>query len=472
MGKKYKINEIKNRKINSEVERTKLLIKRYEVWEKYLKSILENPNKKSSINYDELYYLQGNLEYKKESLIDQKLKFLGLRMGYGYEDDIKRDDRYFDIANVLDGVIDFFVQNTSMKRDEIEGIIDQRLVEVVIFDEFEDNKYGIGYFSSDFGELAVKSNEINGELADLLKHELTHVLGTKIKRRVEISGYQKKDLNLRDEGNLEITEVSSNPLIKYIRNMFGKQNVGKQNTQFNEALVEMFASKGKEYKEYNMNSLIGIDMKLYSNLKRGSCYIYNSNLVRQMLIARGIDEEEAFTGLFDEKCANNTVKKFKSKIFKKISKKMDEIFQNLENYMDISDEIYDKYYEESDNEFDHREKCSKEELEKENIAKHKFMQGISNTEKIIIDEILLPRIKKMKNAEREKVLQDYSKFIINEKKYFTQVTGFEFITQTEENEKQEFIENLKFRDDNDLSQNQKENQRKCENKKEKDNMQI
>ena len=86
MGKKYKINEIKNRKINSEVERTKLLIKRYEVWEKYLKSILENPNKNSSINYDEIYYFQGHLEYKKEKLIDEKLKFAGLRRGYGYEE--------------------------------------------------------------------------------------------------------------------------------------------------------------------------------------------------------------------------------------------------------------------------------------------------------------------------------------------------------------------------------------------------
>ena len=77
----------------------------------------------------------------------------------------------------------------------------------VICDEFEDNKYGVGYFGSGFGELAVKSNEINGELADLLKHELTHVLGTKIKKRVEISGYQKKDLNFQDEGYFIIIDI-------------------------------------------------------------------------------------------------------------------------------------------------------------------------------------------------------------------------------------------------------------------------
>ena len=469
MGKKYKVKQITNRRIAKDVEKTKILLKKYDFYDKYLESILSK-KELGSVDYEKIYDLKINLEMKRENLIYKKLSLSALRRSYEWSED--KDDRIFDVAEVLDEVFDFFEKNTNLTKDEVNNSVDQNLGEVTIYEEFEGNPYGIGFFDMAFGELAIKAKEIKGDLKYLLRHEFTHLLGTKIDKNVKISGYSKEPLYY-SENSTELSKVSSNTFIHSLKKLFSKNKIDeKQNEQFNEALVDMFASKDKEYKEYNMNSLIGIDMNIYSNLNRGSCYIFNSNLVRQLIIARGLEEEKVFEGLFDEKCSKKIIKKFKPKIFKKISKSMDDIFQNLTDYMNISDDLYEKHYEENDMEFGYRERCSEEELEKENEARDKFMNEISHTERAIIDKILLPRIRKMEDNEKKQILQDYSKFIINEKEYFCQVTGFEFILPSTNLEKQKFIESLKVENNNELGENPKEENKETEVKKETEGIQL
>ncbi|MBQ3414293.1 MAG: hypothetical protein IJH39_02890 [Clostridia bacterium] len=441
MSEKYKVKQITNRKIENDVEKTKILLKKYEFYTKYLENILYK-NEPGSEKYEKIYNLKFDLDMKRENLINEKLNLSALRRSYEWAED--KDDRIFDVAEVMDEVFEFFEKNTKLTKDEVNNIVEKNLMEVAIYDEFKDNPYGIGFFDMAFGELAIKAKEIKGDLKYLLRHEFTHLLGTKIHKNVKISGYSKEPVHYSENGT-ELSMVSSNTFLNSLKKLFSKNKIEeKQNEQFNEALVDMFASKDKEFKEYNMNSLIGIDMNIYSNLNRGSCYIFNSNLVRQMIIARGVEEEKVFEGLFDEKCSKKVIKNFKPKIFKKISKSMDNINQYLTDYMNISDDLYEKHYEENDMEFDYRERCSKEELEKENKEKNKFMNEISKTERTIIDEILLPRIRKIGDKEKTKVLQDYSKFIINERDYFSKMTGFEFITKDTKKEENKFLENLKI----------------------------
>ena len=468
MSEKYKVKQIANRKIENDVEKTKILLKKYKFYIKYLENILYK-NEPGSEKYEKIYNLKFDLDIKRENLISEKLNLSALRRSYEWAED--KDDRIFDVAEVLDEVFDFFEKNTKLTKDEVNNIVEKNLIEVAIYDEFKDNPHGIGFFDMTFGELAIKAKEIKGDLKYLLRHEFTHLLGTKTHKNIKISGYSKEPLYY-SENCTELSEVLSNTFINRVKKLFSKNKIEeKQNEQFNEALVDMFSSKDKEFKKYNMDSLIGIDMNIYSNLNRGSCYIFNSNLARQMIIARGLEEDKVFDGLFDEKCSKKTLKKFKSKTFKKISKSMDDIVHNLNDYMIVSDDLYEKYYGENDSLFGYRENCSKEELEKENEAKNRFMDEISKAERTIINEILLPRIKNSKESEKTKVLQDYSKFIINEREYFSQVTGFEFITQNQKTEENEFLENLKV-NNNELDEIPKENDNKPKIEKENDFIKI
>ena len=140
-----------------------------------------------------------------------------------------------------------------------------------------------------------------------------------------------------------------------------------------------------------------------------------------MLIAKGIEEQEFFKGLYDYKKSKQIIGKFKKSSFKKLSSNMDSIHEEFNSYYDIEDEIY--RLQEGNITVD-----VSEQVNQMQEYKSKLESIVSSSERMIIDKILLPRLKKMPSSEQQQLLSEYYKFIISEKEYFKSKTNYRAIT--------------------------------------------
>lgn len=262
-----------------------------------------------------------------------------------------------------------------------------------------------------------------------------------------ISGYSKYP-SLEISNKLE--KINNNPLIQFARKLFHKkESVSYQedgiNREFTEACVDIFACQYNEYKEYKLGNI-----QLYTNLK--SSYRYNANLVKQMLLAKGIPQKEMFDGLFDYTKAKKLMKKFGRKDFKALSSGMDknsELFNK--HYYDIDVEI-DKKLDElgvsnetSDEDYKKIVESNadlKELLQIYNKTWNLMEQNISTMEKMIIDKILLPRSSKINEDEKKNLLVEYSKFLMLSRDYLQEKTGIKIIAENPNNERDSFIQGL------------------------------
>lgn len=191
----------------------------------------------------------------------------------------------------------------------------------------------------------------------------------------------------------------------------------KENEYFNEAAVEMFVSQEEAYREEKV-----LDWTIHTNQDlNAGIYCLNSNLIHQMLIAQGVDEQEFFDGLSDYQKSKQVIGNFKNKIFKKLSSNMNCVFHELNAYYDTEDKMYEIQEKEVSADISGQ-------LEQMETHKSKLKETIALSEKMIIDKILLPRLKKLSFEEKEQCLENYEKFIISEKEYFQRKTNYRAMT--------------------------------------------
>ena len=278
---------------------------------------------------------------------------------------------------------------------------------------------GVGCFDSVFKELLIKSSEINsGELKKLLIHEFTHLLGNLELKNGHITGYSS-DPYYDYNDSQKMTNFSNNFFMNLIRAIIKKQGLKTEHVQFNEACVEMFTRDDEPLEEKSLKDCWNMDISLYTNFSVGSLYIFNANLVRQMITAQGIAVDDLFDGLFDYQHAKNVMKRFGKKKFDTMSKGMDRIYERVS---DVSKTSYG----------------SKEER----VCLDKLEAEISIEEKFIIDQILLPKLAKMKGNDKQNVLNEYYKYIMFEQEYFVEKTGFVPSRKIQSSEERKFKEGL------------------------------
>ena len=99
---------------------------------------------------------------------------------------------------------------------------------------------------------------------------------------------------------------------------------------------------------------------------------------------------------------------------------MDKIFEELNDYYDIDGAIYEIQKENPEANMSEQEKQLDEH-------KQRLETMVSTSERMIIDKILLPRLKKMNASERQELLSEYDKFIISEREYFKEKTNYKSV---------------------------------------------
>lgn len=424
-------------------------IDRYEAMERTIDEEIEQAQKTLDYTENEEDYKKMQLLWKKqEDIRELKEKYIAETLSipamqsYYFQSD---DKRIFDVVDVLKQVYDFFEKNTNIPREEIINTIENGLFSI----DFENEENGrVAYYNPERKELVFTPSSIyDGYLKSTLQHEFTHVLGTKkTEKNMMISGYSKYP-SLEISNKLE--KINNNPLIKFARKLFHKkESVSYQedgiNREFTEACVDTFACQYDEYKEYKLGNI-----QLYTNLK--SSYRYNANLIKQMLLARGIPQKEMFDGLFDYTKAKKLMKKFDRKVFKALSSGMDKNSELFNKHYDIDSDI-DKRLDElgvsnetSDEDFKKIVESNadlKELLQNYNKTWDLMEQNISTMEKMIIDKILLPRLSKINEDKKQNFIAEYSKFLMLSKDYLQEKTGIKIIDENPINERDSFMQGL------------------------------
>lgn len=422
--KKYKI--IKREELNKH----RHIINKYNAYITLLEKMIQdgNCNEEKFQKYNDLIV---HLMNKREEYISKILGISAIEMAYASSG----NEKFFELGEVMNEIFEFFENNTSFSIDTIKQIIGQNLIDVSIVEKFPDNPTGQGYYNSAFGEMAIRADQINSdEIKFLIRHELTHVLGTQVVNGVEVSGYSKK------YGDDSIALISSNKkdgIFSRLNSVFARFFSKKSKyMQFNEACVEMFAVKDVPLQNKSMYDIWYINKGLNTNLPEGSFYIFNSNFVREMMIASGVSESELFEGLFDYKSSEKVMKKMGGRTFKEIAYNMDKLYEELKGYNDVIEDIFDKYYEENmeggvEKIFEY---CTDEEIGKRDTARDQVEKRMSLIEKMIIDKVLVKRLKKLDGEERKRVLEEFCGFIVCERDYFEKVTGFESKMNVENDE--------------------------------------
>ena len=424
-------------------------IDRYETMERAIDEEIEQAQK--TLDYTEseedykkmqlLWQKQEDIRELKEKYIAETLTIPAMQSYYFQSN----DKRIFDVVDVLKQVYDFFEENTNIPREKIINTIENTIFSIDIEDE---EKGRVAYYNPERKELSLTPSSIyDGYLKSTLQHEFTHVLGTKkIGKNMVISGYSKYP-SLEVSNKLE--KINNNPLIKFVRKLFHKkESVNYQkdgiNREFTEACVDTFACQYDEYKEYKLGNI-----QLYTNLK--SSYRYNANLVKQMLLARGIPQKEMFDGLFDYTQAKKLIKKFDKKVFKALSSGMDKNSELFNKHYDIGSDVDIKLdelgvsNETSDEDYEKIVGSNadlKELLQNYNKTWNLMEQNISTMEKMIIDKILLPRLSKINEDEKRNLLAEYSKFLMFSKDYLQEKTGIKIMNDNPNNERDSFIQAL------------------------------
>ena len=252
-------------------------------------------------------------------------------------------------------------------------------------------------------------------------HELTHLMG-----------FEKLKLNL-----FKTRYVSGYKIIDKILWTHKVDNEG-----FNEAATQMFASYNNEYYK---DDFLGYN--IYTNQSEDqSVYKININLIHQMIIAKGLTDNEVFRGLFNYNNAVEFMSKYDKTTFTELSQLMDIIYHNTfklsktKNYM----------YNTADKNIDQL-------IQDEVNATVELKMATKNAEQKIINSILLPQLQNKSAEEKQKILAEYSKYLVSENEYFNQITEKTI-------GKSQFIEQIKIdtvmqNKDNQVNQNTVNNDR-------------
>lgn len=297
--------------------------------------------------------------------------------------------------------IRYLDEHTSLTEEEIIQRINENVSRVEFVEGYEQNSSGVGYVDGLFKVLSLKASVLEKDpevINRFILHEMTHMIGNMYKKRllkknpVLISGYSKE--NIFDE------------------------NVVSKNTYFNESAVEMFISQDNPYREVVV--LDDFPINTNQDFNEG-VYCINSNIIHQMLLASGIDEQEFYYGLYSYEGAKSFTNKFPKKIFDQISTNMDGIYHDINNYLDADDLIYDLESK--------GKEVQEQEVLKRDAAKASFKSRVRENERLIIDKILLPRLKKVPISERQVLLDKYYGFLVCEKDYFQRVTGYQMLNK-------------------------------------------
>jgi len=311
------------------------------------------------------------------------------------------DKRVESLIDAFNKAIAYIEAHTNLTEDKIKNCINENILQIELEEEYPDDPTGVGYVDNIFKILSVNINVFKEEpeyIEKFIRHEMTHIIGQFIikpffkRHQILISGYSRENV-------FDIEKESE-----------------KENEYFNESTVEMFVAQDEEYREEEV-----LDFTINTNQDlNGGLYCLNSNLIHQMLIARGIDEQDFFKGLYDYKASKKMIGKFKKSTFNELSSNMDSIFEELNDYYDMEDEVFKLQKENLEVDVSQQEKQMDEH-------KRKLESIVSSSERIIIDKILLPRLRRLSSSERQAVLSEYDKFIISEREYFKEKTNYKSV---------------------------------------------
>lgn len=314
------------------------------------------------------------------------------------------DKRVEGLVNAFYESISFIKEHTDLSEDEIKEKINSKILDIELVDEYEDDTNQNGYLDNFFRTLSINKQILQQDaktIYEFLRHEITHMISGEYSKKfwqknsILFSGYMREDVY-----NVELEKSK------------------KENESFNDAVVEMFGHQDDEYKEEP-----GYGHTVYTNQDfNDGLYCINSNIISQMMLARGIDKNTLFKGLYDRKVARKVEKKFNRKVFMQLSKNMDSITNIIKKYL---------YLESSREEgSENQELNDRIEAERE-----KLLNKIRESERIVIIKILMPRLKWLSWEHVEQILAEYQKFLICEGDYFKQVTGYQILAKYKQSDK-------------------------------------
>ena len=319
-------------------------------------------------------------EYLYDSEYDQLLtEFNAINIEFS------RDKRVLKLIMPLRAAIDYISSHSNIPKEDIIEKVNEIISYIDIVKEYKDNPNGIGYVDGFMFGLSLKEDVIDDEmlLYEFLRHELTHIMGETYINKMfkkfpyKVSGYTLEDVFSEDETPY------------------------KENEYFNESAVEMFVAQDDEFRVINA---FGID--IYTNqYDDGGLYSINGNLLRQMLLARSVSEEDLFCGLFDYNDAKRVIGRLDRSLFKRnfkrVSKNMDQIAEDILSITDVDEE-------------------------------RDLVEGIKSkigeTEMLIIDNFLCPSLRGFSEESRQEVLDNYYKVIMCERDYFATKTNYRALT--------------------------------------------
>ena len=319
-------------------------------------------------------------EYLYDSEYDQLLtEFNAINIEFS------RDKRVLKLIMPLRAAIDYISSHSNIPKEDIIEKVNEIISYIDIVKEYKDNPNGIGYVDGFMFGLSLKEDVIDDEmlLYEFLRHELTHIMGETYINKMfkkfpyKVSGYTLEDVFSEDETPY------------------------KENEYFNESAVEMFVAQDDEFRVINA---FGID--IYTNqYDDGGLYSINGNLIRQILLARSVSEEDLFCGLFDYNDAKRVIGRLDRSLFKRnfkrVSKNMDQIAEDILSITDVDEE-------------------------------RDLVEGIKSkigeTEMLIIDNFLCPSLRGLIEESRQEVLDNYYKVIMCERDYFATKTNYRALT--------------------------------------------
>lgn len=319
-------------------------------------------------------------EYLYDSEYDQLLtEFNAINIEFSW------DKRVLKLIMPLRAAIDYISSHSNIPKEDIIEKVNEIISYIDIVKEYKDNPNGIGYVDGFMFGLSLKEDVIDDEmlLYEFLRHELTHIMGETYINKMfkkfpyKVSGYTLEDVFSEDETPY------------------------KENEYFNESAVEMFVAQDDEFRVINA---FGID--IYTNQYNDEgLYSINGNLLRQMLLARGVSEEDLFCGLFDYNDAKRVIGRLDRSLFKRnfkrVSKNMDQIAEDILSITDVDEE-------------------------------RDLVEGIKSkigeTEMLIIDNFLCPSLRGLSEESRQEVLDNYYKVIMCERDYFATKTNYRALT--------------------------------------------
>ena len=312
--------------------------------------------------------------------------------------------RIHTIIDIMNDTIDYMEQNTELTKPEVRKKINENIHNIDIVKPCEayteTGEMPPSKYNSTTGMLVINIDFLEKEREEELKESIR-------KETLFFMGLDSKVFSARKQ-------------VEYIGYCRGVQ-LGKmkkifkiKDNSFNKAVAAMFLNESKELKQKKF-----LIYYIVTDQTEGDYDTYiNTNLVKQIIVALGIKNKQLYEGLYDIKAAQemrNLISGYKPKTFDKISKGIDEISHFVKSYRKIRIEEKKKKLHD-DKKIYYTKKKSKiiEELDKK----------LKKVEKTIVQDILLPRIEKLREEEKQEVLNEYYKNIISCKSFFTDKTGF------------------------------------------------